>query len=54
MVRSVTAAARREARVVFAGWEHSRKRPQPEKQNQKNGNPAPHLEMMLHDRRGFE
>ena len=54
MVRSVTAAAGWEARVVFAGRKVSRKRPQPEEQNQENGNAAPHLEMMLHDRREFK
>jgi hypothetical protein len=51
MVCSVTAAAGREARVVFAGWQHSRKRPQPEEHNQEDGNPAPHLELMLHESR---
>lgn len=49
MMRSVTAAAGRQARVVFAGWENGRKRPEPEEQNQEGGNPAPHLEPMLHD-----
>jgi hypothetical protein len=54
MVRTVTAAAGREARVVFTGRQHGRKRPQPEKQNQEYGNPAPHLELMLHESQAFK
>jgi hypothetical protein len=53
-MRSVTAAAGRQARVVIAGWEHGRKRPEPEDQNQEDGNPAPHLEPMLHDNQAIE
>jgi hypothetical protein len=49
MMRSVTTAAGRQARVVLAGWEHGRKWPEPEEQNQEDGSPAPHLELMLHD-----
>ena len=50
MMRTVSAAAGRQARIVIAGWEYGRERPEPEEQNQENGDSTPHLEPMLHDR----
>jgi hypothetical protein len=49
MMRSVAAAAGRQARVVVAGWKGCRKRPKPEEQNQEYGGQAPHLEFILHE-----
>jgi len=49
MMRSVTAAARGQARV-FAGSERSRKRAEAKGENQQNGERAPHLGLMVHER----
>jgi hypothetical protein len=54
MMCSVSATAGRQARIVFAGWEHGRKGPKPEKQNQEDGDSTPHLEPMLHDNKAIE
>ena len=48
MVRSMAAAAGRQARIV-AGIESGRKRPQPEEQNEEDGERAPHLGSILHE-----
>ena len=56
VMRSIAAAARRQARVV-AGCEGGSERPQPEEQNEEDGESAPHLEFMVHEAlvtRGFE
>lgn len=45
---SVAAAAGRQARIVI-GMESGRERPQAEKQNEQDGERAPHLEFMLHE-----
>ena len=47
-MRSVTAAASRQARVVFGG-EDGREWPQPEEENEEDGKRAPHLELMVHE-----
>lgn len=47
VVRAVTVAAGGQARLR-AGRQCDRKRPQPEKQNQRYGKPAPHLDTMVH------
>jgi hypothetical protein len=46
MVRAVPSATRRQARVVGA-FRQSRQRAQPEEQDKKNGETAPHLQFML-------
>lgn len=48
VMRSVAAAAGGQARVVV-GCERGRKRPQPEKQNEEDGESAPHLQLMVHE-----
>jgi hypothetical protein len=48
MVRSVPPAAHRQARVS-AAVDQGRQWPEPEKQDQKNGEAAPHLKPMLPD-----
>jgi len=53
VVRSVTAAAGRQARVFTAG-EGVGKRPQAEEQNQEDGKSAPHLGLMVQDGRLFK
>lgn len=50
MMRAVPPAACGQARLIVAPQQR-RHRPQREKQNQQNGEPAPHLAFMLHDRR---
>lgn len=48
VVRPVAAAARRQARVL-AAVDKGRQRPESEKQNQEDGEAAPHLKLMLAD-----
>jgi hypothetical protein len=48
MVRAVPPAARWQARVR-AAIDEGRQRPEPEKQDEENGEAAPHLKLMLAD-----
>jgi hypothetical protein len=48
VVRTVTAAAGRQARVVV-GWEGFRKRSQTKEQNEQDRKQTPHLDFMLHE-----
>ena len=48
MVRSVAAAAGRQTRIA-AGVEGGRKRPQPEEENEEDGERTPHLAFILHE-----
>jgi hypothetical protein len=48
MVRSAAAAAGRQTRIA-AGVEGGRKRPQPEEENEEDGERTPHLAFILHE-----
>jgi hypothetical protein len=50
MMSAVATTADRQMRIVIAVWKGSRERRQPEEQNQEDGEPAPHLGLILHEK----